>query len=173
MKMRSVGRVQQHGFVALAFALAFLASGVAAASDVERQIPVIEDSTGSGLSMEISRDGTRQTVTPALALYAPAIQRIEDRVARKITQLAAKEIPAGAIAPDSLSRTSLSGAPSDNSKRPETALSSLPALPGEITIRSMRHFLKGLRASRKEKPAPAVAVEVPEQRLGMVDTSLR
>lgn len=173
MKMRTFGQVRQRGFSALAFTLAFLITGVAVASDVERQIPVIKDSAGSGVSMEISQEGTRQTVTPALTLNNPTLQRIEDRVARKITQLAAKGIPAGAIAPDSLSRIGVSGTPSDNSKRPETALSSLPALPGEITIRSMRHFIKGLRASRKEKPSPAVVAEVPEQRLGMVDTSLR
>jgi hypothetical protein len=46
-------------------------------------------------------------------------------------------------------------------------------LPGEITIRNVRNFLKGLRASRKEKPVPAVVVAVPEQRLGMTDTSQR
>jgi hypothetical protein len=46
-------------------------------------------------------------------------------------------------------------------------------LPGEITIRNVKKFLKGLRASRKEKPAPAVSVPVPELRIGMADTSLR
>jgi len=43
-------------------------------------------------------------------------------------------------------------------------------LPGEITIRNVRNFLKEVRASRKEKPAPAAAVAVPEQRLGMAAT---
>jgi hypothetical protein len=45
--------------------------------------------------------------------------------------------------------------------------------PGEITVRSVQGFLKGLRASRKETPAPAVVVAVPERRLGMADTSPR
>jgi hypothetical protein len=46
-------------------------------------------------------------------------------------------------------------------------------LPGEITIRNVRNFFKGLRASRKEKPVPAVVVAVPEQRFGMADSSVR
>jgi hypothetical protein len=141
MKIRSAGRVQRIGFAAFAFALAFLACGAATASDVEWQIPVIRDAVGSGLTTEISREGTRQTATPFLTLYNPTIQEIEDRIVRivKITaRLAAKEIP-----------------------------------PGEITVRSVQGFLKGLRASRNETPAPAVVVAVREQRLGMADTSPR
>jgi hypothetical protein len=141
MKIRTVERVERFKFAALAFALAFLAGISAMASDVERQIPVIRDTADSGLSIEISREGTRQTGTPFLTLYNPTIQEIEDRIVRivKMTAgLAAKEIP-----------------------------------PEEITVRSMQGFLKGLRTSRKEKPAPAVVVAVPERRLGMVDTSPR
>ena len=66
------------------------------ASDVEWQIPVIRDAAGSGLTMEISREGTRQTATPFLTLYNPTIQEIEDRIVRivKMTaRSAAKEIP--------------------------------------------------------------------------------
>ncbi len=152
--------MQRIGFAALAFALAFLACGAAMASDVERQIPVIRDTVGSGLTTEISREGTRQTATPFLSLYNPTVQRIEDRIVKKTGRSAAKEIP--------------SGTPREDSGRPETTLSSLPPAPGgEITVRSMKGFLKGLRASRKEKPAPAVVVAVPEQRLGMADTSPR
>jgi len=154
MKIRSAGRVQRIGF---AFALAFLACGAAIASDVERQIPVIRDTAGSGLTTEISREGTRQTATPFLTLYNPTVQRIEDQIAKKTARSAAKEIPAGT--------------PPEDSGRPETILSSLPPVPGEITIRNVRGFLKGLRASRKEKPVPAVVVAVPEQRFGMADTS--
>jgi hypothetical protein len=141
MKIRSAGRGHRIGFAVLAFALAFLACGAAMASDVERQIPMIRDTAGSGLTMEISREGTRQTATPFLTLYNPTIQEIEDRIVRivKITsRLAEKAIP-----------------------------------PGEITVRSVQGFLKGLRDSRKETPAPAVVVAVPEQRLGMADTSPR
>ena len=144
MKMRCAGRVQRIGIAFLAFALAFLACNAAVASDVERQIPVTRYTAGSGVTLEISREGTRQTATPFLTLTNPTVQRIEDRIAKKIEGLAAK-----------------------------TTLSSLPPLPGEITIRNVRNFLKGLRASRKEKPVPAVVVAVPEQRLGMADSSLR
>jgi hypothetical protein len=150
MKIRSAGRVQRIGFAALAFALAFLACGAAMASDVERQIPVIRDTVGSGLTTEISREGTRQTATPFLTLYNPTVQQIEDRIVKKATVT-----------------------PREDSGRPETTLSSLPPVPGEITVRSVQGFLKGLRASRKEKPAPAVVVAVPERRLGMADTSPR
>ncbi len=141
MKIRSAERVERFKFAALAFALAILACISAMASDVERQIPVIRDTAGSGLSIEISREGTRQTATPVLTLYNPTVQEIEDRIVRivKITaRLAEKEIP-----------------------------------PEEITGRSVQGFLKGLRASWKETPAPAVVVAVPEQRLVRTDTSPR
>ena len=141
MKIRTAGRVQRIGVATLAFALAFFACGAVMASDVEQQIPAIQDTAGSGLTIEISREGTRQTATPFLTLYNPTIQEIEDRIVRivKITaRLAEKEIP-----------------------------------PGEITVRNMQGFLKVLRASRKETPAPAVVVAVPEQRLGLADTSPR
>lgn len=150
MKMRSAGRVQRIGFAALAFSLAFLACAAAMASDVERQIPVIRDTTGSGLTMEISREGSRQTATPFLTLNEPTVQSIEDRIAKMTAGVTAKEIPSEAT---------------------ETSLSSRPPVPEEITVRSVKGFLKELRASRKEKPAPAVVVAVPEQRLGMADTS--
>lgn len=173
MKMRTAGRVQRIGFAALAFALAFLACGAAIASDVERQIPLTRDTAGSGLTMEISREGTRQTVTPFLTLYNPTVQQIEDRITKRTARFAAKEVPSEATVAGSLSRIGLTGTPRKDSGRPETTLSSLPPLPGEITIRTIRGFFKGLRASRKEKPAPAVVVAAPEERLGMADTSPR
>ena len=156
MKIRGAGRVQRIGF---AFALVFLASGAALASDVEWQIQVIRDTVGSGLTAEISREGTRQTVTPFVMLYNPTIQGIEDRIGKKTTRLASKEIPYGT--------------PWKDSGRPETTLSSRPPVPEEITARSVKGFLKELRASRKEKPAPAVVAPVPELRLGLADLSLR
>ena len=159
MKMRSAGRAQRTGFVVLAFALAFLACGAAYASDIERQIPVTRDTAGSGLTMEISREGTRQTATPFLTLYNPTVQQIEDRIGKMIDRIAAKETS--------------SGTPLEDSGRLETTLSSLPRVPEEITVRSVQGFLKGLRASRKEKPAPAVVVAAPELRLGRADTSPR
>lgn len=173
MKMRTAGRVQQIRFVALAFALVFLACMDAMASDVERQIPVTRDTAGSGLTMEISREGTRQTATPSLTLNNTTIERIEERIAKKIDRLAAKEIPSEATVAGTLSRIGLTGTPREDSGRTETALSSLPALPKEITVRTVRGFLKGLRASRKEKPVPAVVVAPPEARLGMADASPR
>jgi hypothetical protein len=141
MKIRTVERVQRIRFPALVFALVFLACMDAKGSDVERQIPVIRDTAGSGSTIEISREGTRQTATPFLTLYNPTLQEIEDRIVRivKITaRKAEKEIP-----------------------------------PGEITVRSVQGFVKGLRTSRKETPAPVVAVAVPERRIGMADTSPR
>jgi hypothetical protein len=173
MKMRSDGRMRRIGFVLLAFALAFLACGAAYASDVERQIPVLRDTAGSGLTMEISREGTRQTATPFLTLYNPTVQRIEDRITKKTARFAAKEIPSEATVADSLSRIGLTGTPPEDSGRPETSLSSRHPVPKEITVRNVKGFLKELRASRKEKPAPAVVVAAPEERLGRADTSPR
>ena len=141
MKIRTAERVERFKFGALAFALAILACISAMATDVERQIPLLRDSAGSGLAVEISREGTRQTATPLLTVKKPTIQRIEERIVRiveKTARLAEKEIP-----------------------------------PGEITGRSVQGFLKGLRASWKETPAPAVVVAVPEQRLVRTDTSPR
>jgi len=168
--MRSSGRVQRIGLAALALSLAFLACGAAMASDVERQIPVIRDAAGSGLTMEISREGSRQTATPSLTLNEPTVQRIEDRLTKKASGLAT---PSEAPAPGSVSPIDLTGTPREDSGRSETNRSSRPPVPEEITVRSVQGFLKGLRASRKEKPAPAVVVVVPEQRLGMADTSRR
>ena len=176
MEMRSAGQVQRIGFVLLAFALAFLACGAAYASDVERQIPVIRDTAGSGLTMEISRAGTRQTATPFLTLYNPTLQEIEDRIVRlvKMTdRLATKEIPSEATAAGSVCRIGPTGTPREDSGRPETSLPSRPTVPEEITFRSVKGFLKELRASRKETPVPAVVVTAPEERLGWADTSPR
>ena len=171
METRS-GELQRIGFVLLAFALAFLACGAAYASDVERRIPVIRDTAGSGLTIDISREGTRQTATSFLTLNDPTVRRIEDRIAKMAAGLAAKVTPAEETVADAAPpRIGLTGTPREGSGRTETTLSSLPPLPGEITIRNVKNFLKGLRVSLKEKPAPTVAVAVPEQRLGMADTS--
>ena len=155
MKTRTAGRVQWIGIAALAF----LACGAAMASDVEWRIPLIRDTVGSGLTLEISRDGTRQTATTFLTLFNPTIQRIENRIGEKIAPWAVKEFP--------------SCTPRDDSGRSETILSSLPPVPGEITLRSVKGFLKRLRSSLKGKPAPAVVVAGPERRLGRTDTSPR
>lgn len=171
--MRSAGRMPTIGSAALVFLFAFLAGGAAIASDVERQIPVIRDSAGSGLTVEISREGTRQTATPFLTLTDPTARRIEGRIARTTARLATKLAPAGEAAADSTPRFSPCGTLREDSGRPQTSLSSLPPLPGEITIRNVRNFLKGLRASRKGPPVPAEAVAVPERRLGMADAAPR
>jgi hypothetical protein len=139
MKTRTSERVQRIRVPVLAFALVFLACMDAMGSDVERQIPVIRNAAGSGVSIEISREGTRQTATPFLTLYNPTLQEIEDRICRVVKMTdrsAAKEIP-----------------------------------PGEITVRNAKDFLKGIRTSRKVKPAPAAVVAVPELRLGRTHTS--
>ena len=157
------------GFVLLAFALAFLACGAAYASDVERQIPVVRDTAGSGLTMEISREGTRRTATPFLTLYNPTVQRIEDLIAKITDRMTVKEIPSGATAAGSVCPIGLPGTPREDSGRPETGLSSRPPVPEEITVRSVKGFLKELRASRKEKPVQDVVVAAPEERLGRFD----
>ncbi len=154
MKVRTAGQVQGIGIASLAFTLAFFACGGAMASDVERQIPAILDAAGSGLTVN-----------------NPTVQRIEGRAVKMTARLAAKEISPGATAADSPSRTGLTGTPREGSGGPEATLSAPPPAPGEITVRSMVGFLKGLRASRKEKPATAVAAPVPELRLGRTDTS--
>jgi hypothetical protein len=130
--MRRAGWEQRIGMgaLALACALAFLACGPAAASDLEWQFPLLRDAAGSGMTLEISREGTRQTATPFLTLYDPTVRRVEYRIGRM-----------------------------------------LPPLPGEITVRSVKGFLKELRASRKKRPVPPVAVSVPERRVGRADTA--
>ncbi len=155
MERRTAVRVQWIGIAAIAF----LACGAAMASDVEWQIPLIRDSAGSGLTMEFAREGDRQTATPFVTLFNPTVQRIENRIAEKIAPWAAKEIP--------------SMTPWEDSGRSETDLSSLPPVPAEITLRSVKGFLKGVRASLKRKPAPAAVVAGPELRLGRTDTTLR
>jgi hypothetical protein len=164
MMNRRAGRVPMIGFAALAFVLVFLTCGAAIASDVERQIPMIRDTTGSGLTMEISREGTRQTATPFLTLSDPTLRRIEDRIAKATARLAARVTFAEETVADAVPRIGMGGTDPGPA---QTTLSSLPPLPGEITIRNVKNFLKGLRASRKEKPAPAGIVAVPEQRLWM------
>ena len=171
--MRSAGRMTTIGSAAFAFLLTFLAGGAATASDVERQIPVIRDSVGSGLTLEISREGTRQTATPFLTLTEPTARRIEDRIAKAAVRLAEQAVPAGEAVAGSVPRLVPVGTPREGSGRPQISLSSLPPLPGEITIRNLRNFLKGLRASRKESTKPAEAAAVPERRLGMADAAPR
>jgi hypothetical protein len=122
MKTRTSERVQRIRVPVLAFALVFLACMDAMGSDVERQIPVIRNAAGSGVSIETSREGTRQTATPFLTLYNPTLQEIEDRICRVV----------------------------------------------KLTDRSAA---KGIRTSRKVKPAPAAVAAVPELRLGRTHTS--
>ncbi|HET7319183.1 MAG TPA: hypothetical protein VFK23_08615 [Nitrospirota bacterium] len=155
MEGRRSGRVLWIGFAAFAL----LACGAATASDVEWQIPLIRDTVGSGLTIEVSREGTRQTATPFLTLFDPTVQWIENRIGEKTAPWAAKEIP--------------SATPREDYGRLETILSSLPPVPGEITLRSVKGFLKGLRSSLKDKPEPAVVVAGPELRIGRTDTSPR
>ena len=171
MTIRRAGRAPQTGLAALVFVLLFLTAGAATASDVERQIQMLRDTTGSGVSMEISRDGTRQTATPFLTVSEPAVQRGEDRIAKITARLEAMSTPSEETVADAVPRIGLGGTPREDSGAPQTILSSLPPLPGEITIRNVKNFLKGIRATRTEKPAPAAIVAVPEQRLGMAAAS--
>ena len=169
--MRTAERVQRLRFVALAFALVFLACMNAMAADVERQIPVIRDTAGSGVTVEISREGSRRTATPFLKVNKPTVQRIEERIGNLIDRLAAKGISPETVTPDALSRIGLTGTPREDSERSDASLSSPPPAPKEVTVRSVKNYLEELRASRKEKPAPAAVVAPPEQRLGMSDTA--
>ena len=155
MKRRLAVPVQWIGIAAIAF----LACGAAMASEVEWRIPLIRDSAGSGMTLEFSREGTRQTATPFLTLFHPTVERIESRIAEMIAPWVAREIP--------------SRARREDSGRPETFLSSLPRVPAEFTLRSVKGFLKELRSSLRGKPATAVAVAGPELRLGWTDTSPR
>jgi hypothetical protein len=172
METRTAGWVQRIGIAALSFALAFLASGTAIASDIERQFPVIQDAAGSNVTVDISREGTRQTATPILTLNTATVRKIEDRVAKKADRLTG-EIPSEETIAGALPAMRLAGSPRDHSAQPGTGISSRTPVPEEITVRSVKRFLKELRASRKEKQAPAVVVAPPEQRLGMADTSAR
>src|SRR4030042_7017765 len=67
MKIRTAERVERFKFGALAFALAILACISAMASDVERQIPVLRDTAGSGLTNAVSPAGA----PPAPAPFPP------------------------------------------------------------------------------------------------------
>jgi hypothetical protein len=168
MKLRTAGPVQQVGF---AFALVLLACEAAMAADVERQIPVVRDAAGSGLTLEISREGTRQTATPFLTLNPPTVERIEERAAKETARLAAKEIPFEASVPAPVPGICRIGTPRDDPRRPEASISPLHPAPEEITVRGVEKFLKGLRASRKKKPAPDIVAAPPEQRLGRTDST--
>jgi len=173
MKMAAAGRVHRIGFAALAFSLALLACGAATASDVERQILVTRDTAGSAMAMEISREGTRQTATPFFMLNDPSVQRIEERIGKKIDGLGAKEIPSEATVADSAPGICPTGTTREDPGPPETSLSSLPPVPEKITFRSVKRVLKRLRASRKDQPVPAAAVAHPEQQPVRIDAARR
>ena len=164
MKMRTSGRVRQVRLAALAFSIGLLACGDAMASDVERQIPLTRDRAGSGFTIEISREGTRHTATPFLTLNYPTVQRIKERIAMKTYRFWAKELPPKEPVACPAPGIGLTGTPRVDFGRPETNLSSLPPVPEEITARSVRNFLKGLRASWRKTPVPAAVVAPPEQR---------
>lgn len=166
MKMQSAGRMERIGYAALAFTVAILACGGASASDVERQIPVIRDSAGSGLTVGISREGTRQTATPSILLNDPTSRRIEDRIVKNGTRLMENKTLPGARTADLPSPAGLTRSLQQEAGKTVTSIASLPPVPGEITIRSVKGFLKSLRSSRKEKQEPAVVVPAPELRLG-------
>ncbi len=171
MTMRTAERVQRIRFIVLAFALVVLACMDAMAADVGRQIPVVRDSAGSGVTVEISREGSRQTATPFLTVKKLTVRRIEERIGKLIDRLAAKGISPETVTPDALSRIGRTGTPREDSTGSDTALSSRPPVPKEVTVRGVKNYLGGLRASRKEKPAPAVVVAPREQRIGRTDTS--
>ncbi|MGE5283931.1 MAG: hypothetical protein ACM3OG_03075, partial [Actinomycetota bacterium] len=126
---------------------------------------------GSGMTLEFYREGTRQAVTPFFTLYEPTILRIEKQIWRMIDRLAARGICPEATAGNPLSPAGLAGTPTEDSMRPEAILPLPSPVPGEITVRSVKRFLKELRAARKEKPVQPVAAPVPELRVGKADTA--
>ena len=184
MKIRSAGRAQRIGFAALvrrlgapAFALVFIACGAAMASDVERRIPVVRDGAGSDVSVEIQSEGSRSAARPCLYAGKETVERMTDRIGGKIDGWKASGAGAGSSAID-VGTSELAASPCSIEtlrRRAAGAKVSRTAAPGpaEITVSSVRGFLKGLRSSRKEKPAPAVVVTAPEERLGMADISVR
>jgi hypothetical protein len=175
MKTRSAGQVRKIGLPALIIALAFLTCGAAMASDYERRIQVTRDGTGSDVSLEIQTEGSRSTARPCVHASKETVERVTDRISGKIDTW--KASLAGAVPP----------AIDHGTSDPATSPCSIETLrrraagaklsrrtvddPGEVTARDVKGFLKGLRASRKGKPAPAVDVSAPERRLGMVATS--
>jgi len=175
MKIRAIGRVQRIGFAALAFTLVFLACGAATASELDRRIPVIRDETGSDVSVEIQGEGSRSTARPCVYASEETVERVTDRMGGKID--AWKASNAGAESSATYDVTSVPAASPCSietlRRRAAGAKVSRAAVPepGEITVRSAQGFLKGLRASRKQKPAPAAAVAVPELRLGRTGAS--
>jgi len=134
---------------------------------------VTRDTAGSGMAMEISREGTRQTATPFFMLNDPSVQRIEERIGKKIDGLGAKEIPSEATVADSAPGICPTGTTREDPGPPETSLSSLPPVPEKITFRSVKRALKRLRASRKDQPVPAAVVAPPEQQPGRIDAARR
>jgi hypothetical protein len=177
MKIRAIGRAWRIGLPAFAFALAFPVYNTALAAEVDRQIPVIRDEAGSDVSVEIQDEGSRSTAHPCVYVANETVERVTDRIGRKID--AWKASNAGAESSATYDGTPEPGASPCSietlRRRAAGAKVSRAAVPepGEITVRSAQGFLKGLRASRKQKPAPAVVVTSPEERLGRTDVSVR
>ena len=172
MKRQIAGRIQPMGLATLAFSLALLA-GSAVASDVERRIPVTRDAAGSGLTMEISGEGTRRTATPFLTLNEPSVERIEEWIGKKAARLQAMAIDSGTYVADPVPGIGRTGATPEDVARPERTAASASPAPVELTVRGVKRFLKELRASRKETPTPAAVAPPAEQRLGRTDASRR
>lgn len=177
MKIRSAEWVRRIGLPAFACALALLAGRAAMASDVDRRIPVVWDGAGSAASVEIQSEGSRSTARPCLYAGKETVERVTDRIGGKIDAWKASDAGAGSSAIDYGTSEPAASPCSIGTLRRRAAEAKVSRTvvpdPGEITVRGVKGFLKGLRASRKEKPAPAVVVPVPEERIGMADLSMR
>ncbi len=63
-----------------ALPLLVLGGGVPFAAEVTREIPVARDRGGSECTVEITRDGARQTATPTASITEPTLERIAGQI---------------------------------------------------------------------------------------------
>jgi hypothetical protein len=177
MKIQAIGRAWRIGLPAFAFALAFPVYNTALAAEVDRRIPVTRDETGSDVSVEIQGEGSRSTARPCVYVADETVERVTDRIGGKIDAWKTSNAGAESSATyDGTSETAESPCSIEALRRraagAKVSRTAVPE-PGEITVRGVKSFLKGLRASRKEKPVPPVVAAPPERRLGRTDTSPR
>ncbi|GAB4233841.1 MAG: hypothetical protein OHK0028_09800 [Deltaproteobacteria bacterium] len=175
MTRRSAGRYRA-GLSVVFLSMAPFLCGISTASESDRSVPVLRDGSGSGASVKIHREGDRSTATPCVSATGETIGRITERIAGKIealqTRIDAAPSPAdagiaGPAEPPCSIETLRRRAAGEKVSR------TIVTVPGEITVRNVKGFLKALRASRKDASgAPVVFAfpgALPDGRLGMAD----
>ncbi len=167
MKTQTGGRLPQIGTLFVAFAFACLAAVSVFAGEIEREIPVLHDGAGSRLTVDISREGTRQTATPCLLLTEGSMARASKRVHENAGTTASGE-------PSTSAQDRIGSIRETVRDRIDQARLSHPDIevPKEITARSVRKLFRSVRASLKERQAvakapPAAPAHAPEERIGM------